>query len=434
MNDDSNNPTDARDDAIAVLKRLREAGHVAYFAGGCVRDLLLGQQPKDYDVATDAPPQRVRELFRNTQSVGAAFGVILVRLHKSVIEVATFRTDLEYHDGRRPEGVRFTTAQEDARRRDFTINGLFLDPIDNRVIDYVDGQADLAAKRLRAIGNPRERFAEDYLRLLRAVRFASRLGFEIEPQTAAGIIDHAAHLPRISPERIADELRRMLTVPTRTTAWALLWDLQLLPHIFRQLPVSGQGSFDPSKTLFSGLRELPAISFGLALAVAVMDYRWQRENHPEDVRPWLNKSAVNKSVRAMRQSLKISNEESDDLEGTLNGVQILLADPEPGVAGKKRFLATGTAANSTAMLDALSRMGLHVERIQKVQTDLEELAKTEFAPTPLISGDDLTSAGAQPGPVFKRALDSAYDAQLEGRVTTRDAALKLAMEIVSTIK
>ena len=162
-------PRSDRDDALAVVRRLREAGHVAYFAGGCVRDQLLGLTPKDYDVATDAPPQRVRELFTRTDAVGAAFGVILVRQRRSQIEVATFRTDLEYRDGRRPEGVRFTTAEQDARRRDFTINGLFYDPLDDRVIDYVGGQADLKEKVLRAIGDPDERFAEDHLRLLRAI-------------------------------------------------------------------------------------------------------------------------------------------------------------------------------------------------------------------------------------------------------------------------
>src|SRR3954471_7154893 len=170
-----------RDDALAVVRRLREAGHVAYFAGGCVRDELLGLHPTDYDVATDAPPPRVRELFQNTQAVGAAFGVILVHHRRSVIEVATFRADLEYRDGRRPEGVRFTTAEEDAKRRDFTINGLFLDPVENKIIDYVGGQEDLKAKRLRAIGDPNERFAEDHLRLLRAIRFAARFNLTIEP-------------------------------------------------------------------------------------------------------------------------------------------------------------------------------------------------------------------------------------------------------------
>src|SRR5919199_235347 len=184
-------PKCERDDALAVLRRLRDAGHVAYFAGGCVRDLLLGLEPKDYDVATDAPPQRVRELFGNTQAVGQAFGVILVRHRRSQVEVATFRSDGAYLDGRRPSEVRFTTAEEDAQRRDFTINGLFSDPTEGRIIDYVGGQEDLKNKLLRAIGDPDRRFEEDHLRLLRAVRFAARFGLDIEPHTSDAIRSHA---------------------------------------------------------------------------------------------------------------------------------------------------------------------------------------------------------------------------------------------------
>ena len=195
----------SRDDAVAVVKRLRDAGHIAYFAGGCVRDTLLGLTPKDYDVATDAPPDRVRQLFSNTQAVGAAFGVILVRHRKSVIEVATFRADLQYKDGRRPEGVVFTTAEEDAKRRDFTINGLLMDPLEgDKVIDYVSGQEDLKNKVLRAIGEPNHRFEEDHLRLLRAVRFAARFGLVIEPSTATAITGHAEQLKRISPARVGE--------------------------------------------------------------------------------------------------------------------------------------------------------------------------------------------------------------------------------------
>src|SRR4051812_30998530 len=215
-------PPSLREDAEAVLRRLREAGHVAYFAGGCVRDTLLGLQPKDWDVATDAPPQRVRQLFPRTQAVGAAFGVILVRQADSQIEVATFRTDVSYEDGRRPTAVKFTTAEEDAKRRDFTINGVFFDPIENKVIDYVGGQEDLKNKILRAIGEPNLRFEEDHLRLLRAVRFAARFDLSIDPTTTAAIKAHADNLKRISPERIADELRRMFASATRVHAHLLL--------------------------------------------------------------------------------------------------------------------------------------------------------------------------------------------------------------------
>jgi poly(A) polymerase len=437
---ESSGPPCERDDALAVLRRLRDAGHVAYFAGGCVRDLLLGIEPKDFDVATDAPPPRVRQLFTNTQAVGAAFGVILVRHRRSIIEVATFRTDLAYRDGRHPQGVQFTTAEEDAKRRDFTINGLFLDPLDHdRVIDYVGGQEDLKAKRLRAIGNPDDRFAEDHLRLLRAVRFAARFGFEIESTTTTAIVAHAHQLPRIQPERIADELRRMLTPSTRDRAWRLLWSLGLEQQVFRMMPArdnqATNRSLDETRSIFLALapRDV-AVSFGGALAGATLDDRWQRADSPGDPRPWLTKAEIGKVVRAMRQSLKISNEESDELEGTLAGAGAMLNDPPPALAAKKRFLATPTAAGSRALLDALAGVGLFVERIGALRDELAQLERTDYAPPPLITGDDLTAAGATPGPAFKRALDAVYDAQLESRVTTRDEALKMALSVIASAR
>jgi poly(A) polymerase len=415
-----------RPDAVAVLKRLREAGHIAYFAGGCVRDELLGLTPKDFDIATDAPPDRVRQLFTNTQAVGAAFGVILVRHSQSVIEVATFRTDLEYHDGRRPQGVKFTTAQEDAQRRDFTINGLFLDPIENRVIDYVGGQTDLKNKILRAIGNPDQRFAEDHLRLLRAVRFASRFSLQIDPATATAITAHAHELPRISPERLADELRSMLTPTTKNTAWKLLWQLNLLDQLFRFLPVEGSADFAPAKSIFLEITSADPFP----LAAAALDYLWQRASRPDNVCQWLTKSAIGQITRALRKGLKISNEETDQLHGTLSGAAILLDQTEPALAAKKRFLATPTAASTQSLLDALSKVGLFRDRINKLRPELDKLQKTDFAPAPLITGDDLTAAGFSPGPAFKQALTAAYDAQLENRIQTRDQAMQIALGIL----
>src|SRR3954454_5361661 len=307
----SNKPPSDREDAIAVLRRLRDAGHVAYFAGGCVRDELLGITPKDYDVATDAPPPRVRELFTNTQAVGAAFGVILVRQRKSVIEVATFRSDDVYLDGRRPTAVKFTTAEEDAKRRDFTINGLFLDPVENKVIDYIGGREDLKNKIVRAIGEPDHRFEEDHLRLLRAVRFAARFGLTIELATASAIRAHAPQLKRISPERVAEELRLMLTPATRVAAWKMLWELGLARVVFRSLgPLrenTAAGSADDRSSIFLNVSPGAAVPFGLALAAAVVD--WQRDG--AEVRGLLEKRQVQRAVNASRQTLRISNDESD---------------------------------------------------------------------------------------------------------------------------
>lgn len=424
-------PGPNRADATAVLRQLREAGHVAYFAGGCVRDLLLGQEPKDFDVATDAPPDRVRELFRNTQAVGAAFGVILVRQGRSMIEVATFRADLEYRDGRRPEGVRFTTAEEDARRRDFTINGLFLDPLEDRVIDYVGGQADLKAKVLRAIGNAAERFAEDHLRLLRAVRFASRLEFQIESSTATAIATHARELQRISPERVADELRRMLTPATRDQAFALLRQFRLLDVLMRFLPERMTAWPEETFSLFLALgppTNHGAISFGLALAALMLCFRMHATGQ-YNLSHWLSEAEIRRSRKAMRQALKISNDEEEAMSGAL-AFGHLLPPAAPSVAMLKRFLARRASNDARLLMAAMARCGLMKDELTALMIALAELEKTDFAPPPLITGDDLAATGATPGPVFKQALSAAYDAQLENRVTTRQAALELAMGII----
>ena len=406
--------------------RLRKSGHIAYFAGGCVRDFLLGNDPKDFDVATDAPPARVQQLFRNTQAVGAAFGVILVRLGGSQIEVATFRAEAGYDDGRHPTHVRFTTAEEDARRRDFTINGLFFDPVAEKVIDYVGGETDLANRTLRAIGSPAERFGEDSLRLLRAVRFSARLGFQIESATADAIRNHAPELARISPERIADELRRMLTPVTRNAAWQMLWDLKLMEVVFRFLKVNAR-PLDPSATmLFPRVAASLPINFGLALAAAVVCYRLRIDTSLTDVRELFTNDDVARAVRALRQSLKISNDERDVLAETLAGLDPLLCDEFPRVAVMKRFLAKPTQAESVALLEALRSVGHCVSRADQLLPKFAELLDGEVAPPPFITGDDLTALGMKPGPSFKRILDDVYDAQLELRIDSKAAAIEMA--------
>ena len=419
----------AREDALAVVRRLREAGHIAYFAGGCVRDALLEKKPQDYDVATDAPPQRVRELFSHSQAVGAAFGVILVRQRTSQIEVATFRAERGYTDGRHPSEVRFTTPEEDAKRRDFTINGLFFDPLTDQVIDYVGGRQDLIDGRLRAIGNPAERFEEDSLRLLRAVRFSARFDFPIEPDTAAAIIAHAQQLKRISPERVAEELRIMLTAVGRSSAWHMLWAYGLVHVIFRHLHFARQEPATNEGYLFDRVAPGEPITFGLALAAGTLCYRMRAGPHLQDLRVLFGRPEIHTVVQAMRQGLKISNDESEHLRGTLAGLEPLLADEMPGIAKLKRFLAEPTAQSSRRLMSALSGMGIQSQRIEELERQLAVLEKTEYAPAPLIDGDVLTAHGLQPGPKFKRILNAVYDAQLEGRVTTRENAIALALRL-----
>jgi len=417
-------PPCSRPDALAVLKRLRDSGHIAYFAGGCVRDSLLGLEPADWDVATDAPPQRVRSLFPATQAVGAAFGVILVHHGKSTVEVATFRSDGAYEDGRRPSSVTFTTAEEDARRRDFTINGLFLDPIEDRVIDFVGGRDDLAAKRIRAIGDPHHRFGEDHLRLLRAVRFAARFSFEIEPATAAAITSLAPRVKSISPERVGEELRLMLAPTTRTLAWRLTWNLRLAQEIFRFFPkLPQQMNFD--RSIFLSVDGNNPISVGLALAAAAVCIHHQAGR---EILESLKHSEVSRTVRAMRQAMRISNEESDEMAEILPSLLPLLQDQPPGLATIKRFLARPTSSQSRRLLDAISAAGLHQEKIAALKPRFADLDGTEVAPTPFIDGDDLTSLGLHPGPHYRRILDAVYDAQLEGKILTEEDALSFVKQ------
>ena len=437
-------PERRREDAVAVVKRLREAGHEAYFAGGCVRDELLGLTPEDFDVATSAPPNTVRGLFLNTQAVGAAFGVILVRHRGSMVEVATFRTEFDYQDGRRPSVVGFATAEEDAQRRDFTINGLFFDPIDNQVKDFVGGQADLQARVLRAIGAADERFNEDHLRLLRAVRFAGRFGLSIEPATAKALGAHAPLLKRISPERIAEELRKMLTVPTRRAAWRMLWEFSLNDIIFRYLATAGRAEravFEPVRCPFLAIEE-ETIPFGLALAAGCLSYRRHGAGAAgveaaavesgADVLGLLEPAAIVGMVKAMRQALRLSNEEADQMQGTLGGAAMMIGGAMPGVAGLKRFMARPTASLSRILMKALWGMGLQRERIQEVMPRLAELDGTVVAPEALINGEDLKTLGIIPGPAYGRILEQIYDLQLEGRIGDRIAAMRTARELVKT--
>lgn len=406
------------------MRRLREAGHVAYFAGGCVRDELLGLEPVDYDVATDARPDAIQAMFRKTAAVGASFGVVLVKERGGVVEVATFRSDGPYSDNRRPDRVEFADAAHDAERRDFTINALFLDPlaaedsagIHGHVIDHVGGMADLRAGIIRAVGDPERRLAEDHLRALRAVRFAARFGFEIEGGTADAIRDHAADLEGVSRERVGDELRRMFLAETRARAAAHLDALRLDGVVLGVVPTAARGTALASLAPGDLLGRSVPVSFAAALAALAFD-RGEAESAAQ----------VPGLVRRWRRGLCLSNEESARLRDVLEGV----LEMEAGWAGavvsrRKRRAAAPWFADALAVLQARDA-GLGA----RVRADVESLAGDGIgiAPTPLIDGNDMLEAGATPGPVFARVLASVYDAQLEGRVSGKPDALKLAAEL-----
>ncbi|MEX2671807.1 MAG: CCA tRNA nucleotidyltransferase [Phycisphaeraceae bacterium] len=411
-----------REAATQVVKRLQEHGHVAYFAGGCVRDQIMGRVPTDYDVATDAPPQRVIELFRIAHRVGEAFGVVVTRISGHWIEVATFRTESGYADGRHPDQVAFTDAEHDARRRDFTINGLFYDPLAERVIDYVQGQQDIEARIIRAIGDPQQRFDEDYLRMLRAVRFAARLEFTIEPATAAAVRDHAARLDRISRERIGIEVALMLDHPHRARA------AQLMQHLLLDAPTLCEPHSERQPLCVAALPpETPAVA---ALAAWALDRHLQphrQHNHPR-LLAGVEALPVAALVRRWRKALVLSNDDRDALRHLLQRLPTVLRWPDLDLAAKKRLLATQHWPHLAELAHATLSLVDHPSfDVHQFEREVAALQQQEVAPPPLVTGDDLIAAGLKPGPKFKTILEQVYDAQLRGEVTTHEQALHEAL-------
>lgn len=402
--------------ATDVVRRLRDAGFTALFAGGCVRDLLLDRPAKDYDVATTATPDEVRQLFgrRRTLAVGASFGVIIVLGPQPgvQVEVATFRREGDYSDGRRPDHVEFCSPEEDARRRDFTINGMFYDPLDSRVLDYVGGESDLAAGLVRAIGDPHDRMREDKLRMLRAVRFAATLDFQLDPATAAAVREMAEQLTVVSAERIAQELRKMLVDPHRRRAMELCADVGLLAVVFPELmPAVGDGGTEPKTAVanrgFEMLHLLREPGFELALAVL------------------LHELPAEPMVRNICLRLKLSNDEKDRIVWLAAHQDDLRAAPQFGLAKLKRALSHPYHPDQLQLLRA--RLLVDGADLHPVLFCEEFLATTpagEINPPPLITGDDLIRLGMPPGPEFKEWLDEIRDAQLNGEIATKDVALE----------
>ncbi len=413
----------ARNAATSLARRLRDAGHEAYFAGGCVRDELLGHTPQDYDVATDATPERVGDLFRRTRGVGKSFGVVLVHTQGHTIEVATFRAEGPYTDKRRPDEVRYADARADAHRRDFTINALFRDPLDTgedargRVIDFVGGRDDLRAGVVRAVGVADERLAEDHLRALRGVRFAARLGFRLDDATAHAITRHARELEGVSRERVGDEIRRMLDAPTRAQACDLMQELGL------DGPALGEDGM-PGVTLRLTRALGPEVGLAPALAAWALD---RATGEGDD--PALDAGeAADQVIGRWRRSLCLANDERDAVRGALLGFRALRLDwREWGVAKRKRAASSEWFADALALVRAWGAdlaTGLEHERDALAGDGIG------LAPTPLVTGDDLIRDGFEAGPRFAGCLDRVYDAQLEGRVATRREGLDLARSIL----
>jgi putative nucleotidyltransferase with HDIG domain len=418
---------------------LRSAGYSAYLVGGCVRDLLLGREPKDYDVATAARPDDLLRLFPRADRVGAHFGVVLVREGKTQVEVATFRSDMEYLDGRRPVGVQFETdPREDARRRDFTINALLLDPVSGEVLDFVGGRADLEARLIRAIGDPPTRFREDHLRLLRAVRFAARLGFEIEPATFEAIRHGAPMIRDVSAERVRDEISRILTEGSPRRGLELLDATGLLHEILLEVEamkgVEQPPEFHPegdvwvhTLMMLDGLRQ-PSLT--LALGTLLHDVgkpgtfrvaeRIRFDGHVE---------LGVEIARRMMNRLRFPNDVCDQVEELIANHMRFKDVPKMRESTLKRFMRLPDFEEHMQLhrLDCLASHG-SLASYDFVREKQREVPPEMLKPAPLITGRDLIAAGYRPGPMFGIVLNEVEDAQLEGRISTRVEAMQMAGE------
>ena len=417
-----------------IIKRLRKEGHEAYLAGGCVRDMLLGRDPRDYDVATGALPERVLEYFPNSVAVGAKFGVILVLGDEAKVEVATFRCDHDYLDGRRPESVSFTrSARQDVERRDFTINGMLLDPLERLYLDHVGGRADLEAGLVRAIGKPQERFAEDRLRMLRAIRFAARLGFTIEEETQRSIEKQAAEIQGISAERIRNELNCILTEGGARRGFELLDETGLLsvllPEVAAMRGVPQPPRFHPEGDVWLHtllmLEQMAGPSVPLAWGVLLHDVgKPPTLRFAERIR---FDGHVEVGVRIAEQilaRLRFSRGDRDQVAALVANHMRFMNVTDMRSSTLKRFMRIEKFQEHLE-LHRLDCRGSHgsLDNYEFVLRKLNETPAEDLRPTRLLTGSDLIAAGYRPGPVFKEILSQVEDAQLEGAFQTKESAL-----------
>ena len=430
-----------RDIVLDLLRRLQEAGHEAYLVGGCVRDELRGMAPQDYDMATSARPEEVEALFPQTHAVGKSFGVILVVEHGHTFEVATFRAESDYTDGRRPNTVTFSDAQTDASRRDFTVNGLFMDPLSDTVHDWVGGQEDLEKRRLRTIGHPTERFNEDHLRLLRAVRLAAQLDFEIDPATFAAVRDMADHITRVSAERIRDELVKLFRPPYAARGLDLLHEsgllAQVLPELLPTVTCEQSPDYHPEGTVYDHIRlmlsKLPAeASVELPWTALLHDIAkpvTQSECEEGRIHFYGHEKIGADMAQQILQRLRFPNVEIEAIVQTVRYHMQFKDAPKMRKATLRRMLMRPTFELELEQhrLDCLGSHGLMdiYDFIREQQTVLQE---KPLLLEPLISGRDLIELGIEPGPALGQLLDAVRDQQLAETFSTREEALAWAKE------
>lgn len=447
-----------KDFAISIIQALRQRGFQACLAGGCVRDLLLHREPADYDVATSATPAQVMELFPESYAVGAQFGVVLVPDHPApsvfsvvepssgnphhvneshAIEVATFRSDFGYTDGRHPDAVRFSRdPREDVLRRDFTINGMMLDPVTGEVLDFVGGRKDLEAGIIRAIGDPEMRFAEDKLRMLRAVRFAARFEYRIEAQTFAAIERHASEIQMVSRERVRDELTRMLIEGHAHRAFLLLDESgllqEVLPEISAMKGVEQPPEFHPEGDVFAHTLMLldnlpqpcpPTLAWGALLHDVGKPATFRRA--PDRIRFDNHVEVGVKIGEAICKRLRFSGDDADQIVALIDNHMRFGHVTRMKESTLKRFMRLPAFDEHLALhrADSLASHG-NLSTYDFLREKMREIPQQNIRPASLVNGDDLIAAGYAPGPKFREILEAVEDAQLEGRLQSHDAALE----------
>ena len=424
--------------AVEIIGKLQKEGHVAYLAGGCVRDMLRGEIPKDYDIATSALPEQITTIFSKTREVGVHFGVVIVIKENQAFDVATFRNDGSYKDGRHPEEVTFSTPEEDTARRDFTINGIFFDPISQKYIDFVNGRSDIEKKVVRAIGDPDLRFQEDHLRLLRAVRFAARFNYEIEEKTWKSIKLNASEISKISKERVRDELTKILLNENRVLGFDLLVDSGLMEHIIPEiLQLKGceqPPQFHPEGDVFvhtrlmlSLLKDNPSIE--LVLGVLLHDIgkpaTYSFDEAADRIRFNGHDKLGGEMSNQILRDLKFSNSIIEDVVQMVANHMTFKDVQKMRQSKLKRFISRSTFSDEKELhrVDCLGSWG-GLDNYDFLNEKMIEFANEPIIPAPLLTGNDLIEFGWAPGPNLGETLNSVQDLQLEGTLNSKEEALE----------
>jgi poly(A) polymerase len=430
--------------AETVVRLLTEAGHQAVYAGGCVRDALLNRPYPDVDIATSATPDQVQAIFpKASDPQGKAFGVIRLQQGGHVFEIATFRVDGPYLDGRRPSSVTFTTAEEDAKRRDFTVNGMFFDPLQEKVLDFVQGHADLASKTIRAIGDPAARFTEDRLRLFRAIRFAVQLGFVIEPKTWEALLRLAPQSKNLAPERVRDELVKIFTSPDPARGLDLLHESGLiavwLPELLEMRGCAQSPEHHPEGDVWVHTRLLlthlknpsPVLAFS-ALLHDIGKPRTSRTEPSGRIRFFGHEGVGARMAEEILRRLRFSNDDIAAIVACIANHMAFKDAPQMRVSTLKRLLARPTFSEELELhrIDCTASHGeLDIHRFLLAKQS--EFSQEEIKPRPLVTGHDLQELGVPPGPAMGKLLHQLMDEQLEGKLTDREAALARARKLAA---